>query len=103
MIITVIFHLHSLFRQGIHDPDDFIPERWEPTDIDASILKEICIPFSSGKRNCIGQNLAMLELRLIIATIFRSFTFEFTAEVEFEYFQTYKPKNVDLIVKCRSK
>jgi cytochrome P450 len=99
---TANIHYMTLFRQGIREPDKFIPERWEASDLDAEKLKEIYIPFSSGKRNCIGQNLADLELKLLVATLFRSFTFEFTAEIEYEYFQTYKPKNTDLIIRCRT-
>eukprot|EP00596_Hydrurales_sp_CCMP1899_P000647 CAMPEP_0119046280 /NCGR_PEP_ID=MMETSP1177-20130426/45582_1 /TAXON_ID=2985 /ORGANISM="Ochromonas sp, Strain CCMP1899" /LENGTH=532 /DNA_ID=CAMNT_0007019207 /DNA_START=180 /DNA_END=1774 /DNA_ORIENTATION=+ len=98
---TANIHYMTLFRQGIREPDKFIPERWEASDPDAEKLKEIYIPFSSGKRNCIGQNLADLELKLLVATLFRTFTFEFTAEIEYEYFQTYKPKNTDLIIRCR--
>ena len=35
------------------------------SDPDHDVLKEIVFPFSSGKRACVGQNLALLELKLV--------------------------------------
>jgi len=53
-----------LFRSGIANPDDFIPERWvDEGNPDSERLAQLYIPFALGKRNCAGQNLAMLELR----------------------------------------
>jgi cytochrome P450 len=56
------------------DPDKFMPERWlrdQPTDA----LDEI-FPFSRGVRVCIGRNLAMTEMRLLLAMLVNHFTFE---------------------------
>lgn len=33
-------------------------------------------PFSSGQRNCIGQHLAKLESRLILAKLFKKYDIE---------------------------
>eukprot|EP00292_Cryptomonas_paramecium_P034389 CAMPEP_0113726768 /NCGR_PEP_ID=MMETSP0038_2-20120614/40669_1 /TAXON_ID=2898 /ORGANISM="Cryptomonas paramecium" /LENGTH=209 /DNA_ID=CAMNT_0000657519 /DNA_START=411 /DNA_END=1040 /DNA_ORIENTATION=- /assembly_acc=CAM_ASM_000170 len=53
-----------LFRSGIANPDDFIPERWvDEGNPDSERLAQLYMPFALGKRNCAGQNLAMLELR----------------------------------------
>ncbi|KAL1889586.1 hypothetical protein Sste5346_008835 [Sporothrix stenoceras] len=51
------------------DPDKFIPERWLASTeaMDASLT-----PFSIGKRNCIGQNLAWQELYWAIICIMRA-------------------------------
>jgi cytochrome P450 len=48
------------------------------------------MPFSLGKRSCIGQNLAMLELRVILANIIRNFDFQLVGEPGFDLFVTYK-------------
>nr|QSG30339.1 CYP65EZ1 [Hormonema carpetanum] len=61
------------------DPESFIPERWvaEGTeDYDerfAGDNRQAMQPFSVGKRNCIGKNLAYHEMRLIIAYLFVTF------------------------------
>jgi cytochrome P450 len=46
--------------------DDFVPERWlQPEGIPASAWR----PFERGPRNCIGQELATIEARVIIAML----------------------------------
>eukprot|EP01036_Dinobryon_divergens_P041593 gene41593-55144_t len=81
-----------MFRSvNIRQPEEFIPERWQSDDSEADVLKELHVPFASGKRNCIGQNLALWELRLLVATLFRRFEFELVNEVTYDYFLTLKP------------
>ena len=52
------------------------------------------MPFSLGKRACIGQNLAIMELRVILANVVRFFNFEALRDVELELFVTLKPKDL---------
>ncbi|KAK8086050.1 hypothetical protein PG994_001024 [Apiospora phragmitis] len=81
-------------HQAIHraeehwpSPNRFIPDRWlvspghelYPRD------KEAWRPFEKGPRNCIGQELALLEVKVILAMVLRDFDFadaytEFHAE-----------------------
>ncbi|KAG2173125.1 hypothetical protein INT43_004498 [Umbelopsis isabellina] len=57
------------------EPLAFKPERWLPgSDIPAD--KDAFFPFSSGSRNCIGQNFAMMEMRLILASFVYNFNIE---------------------------
>jgi cytochrome P450 len=88
-----------VFRSGISDPEEFLPDRWDESAPEAGLLKELFMPFALGKRNCFGQNLAMLELRLVLSTLFRSFKFRLESDetVESEHFLTLKPVNVRLI------
>jgi cytochrome P450 len=56
------------------DPDSFKPERWlkeNPTDQ----LNE-SFPFSRGVHACIGRNLAMSELRMLLSMLVYYFKFE---------------------------
>ena len=55
-------------------PDDFIPERWlvEPGD-PLYPIKGAWRPFSHGPRNGIGQELAIMEMKVIIVTTARRF------------------------------
>jgi cytochrome P450 len=62
------------------------------------------IPFSVGKRNCIGQNLAMLELRVLIANMIKYYDFEAACDlnsIKYELFVTFKPSDLKLNVKKR--
>ncbi|KAH7007795.1 cytochrome P450 [Macrophomina phaseolina] len=56
------------------DADTFNPERWlVPTDHPLHPPKEAFRPFEHGARNCIGQTLAMLELKIVLALTVREF------------------------------
>jgi len=65
----------------IHHSDDiwgdagvFRPERWfELTELQ----KKSFIPFSTGPRACVGQNVAELELMTIVATLFSGWDWKF--------------------------
>ena len=54
--------------------DDFIPERWLDSNIHRA-PPSAWRPFERGPRNCIGQELAMLEARVIIACAVRRYDF----------------------------
>ena len=60
------------------DPSIFRPERWIVDDNAGNTAANVALarssfhPFSAGPANCVGQNLAMLEMTLVIAkTLFR--------------------------------
>ncbi|XXH01371.1 hypothetical protein Hte_007731 [Hypoxylon texense] len=59
-------------------PDDFLPERWLVPESDPlhAAGKEAWTPFSLGPRNCIGMELAMIELRLVAVLMARTFDIE---------------------------
>ncbi|KAI9891308.1 MAG: hypothetical protein M1814_002821 [Vezdaea aestivalis] len=50
-------------------PKEFIPERWLG-DINPAMNRSL-VPFSKGSRNCLGMNLAYVELNFVLATLFR--------------------------------
>ncbi|KAK2037682.1 cytochrome P450 [Colletotrichum somersetense] len=55
-------------------PDSFVPERWLDEDARfANDRKDSFQPFSLGPRSCIGINLAIAEMHLILARVIWSF------------------------------
>ena len=91
----------TIVHSKIRSPNEYIPERWLDTDPDAETLKEIFCPFSVGKRSCVGQNLAQLELMLFIATFLYFYDFELVSEVTELFYLTLKPKNADFKITNR--
>ncbi|KAF4500476.1 sterigmatocystin biosynthesis [Fusarium agapanthi] len=57
-------HRHTKFWS---EPDRFLPERW----LDPIVHKNAFRPFELGPRGCIGQELALTELRLLLAMTVR--------------------------------
>ncbi|KII87769.1 hypothetical protein PLICRDRAFT_176536 [Plicaturopsis crispa FD-325 SS-3] len=55
------------------DVDQFRPERW--FERDGAAIQKAFNPFSYGPRACVGRNLAVMELQVIIASILRRFDF----------------------------
>ena len=76
----LIWILHTAMHRDPQywvDPDSFLPERWL-VDPDHKLYprKEAWRAFEWGPRNCIGQSLAMTELRITLAMIVREFDFK---------------------------
>ena len=62
----------------------FRPERWlDESNSKGAANRDAFMAFAKGPRNCIGQELAMLELKMVLAMTIRQFNFrEAFAEVE---------------------
>ena len=56
------------------DADEFRPERWEEGKL-TERQKNAFVPFSYGPRACVGRNVAEMELKCIVGTVFRNFEF----------------------------
>jgi cytochrome P450 len=68
--------IYSLHRNPKlwHRPDDFVPERWIDPDLQQlddgqTKFPGTFMPFAAGPRNCVGQPLAHILLRIILARI----------------------------------
>ncbi|KAI0452983.1 cytochrome P450 46A1 [Xylaria acuta] len=89
----------ALWNPAVHrdprlweDPDKFDPERWRSGQ---PKLRGSYFPFSYGPRSCTGQGLAMLEMTLTLATLFRRYDITPEPGFELEYLPSFtlKPKN----------
>lgn len=56
------------------DPENFRPERFLSPDSFTVVKHEALMPFSYGKRLCLGESLAKNELFLFITTLFKTFS-----------------------------
>lgn len=78
-----------------HQPDDFLPERWlveEGNPIRP--VKGAWLPFANPPRNCIGQELAMLEMKVIMVLTVRRFEVELAYE---ELDRTKRTKGINKV------
>jgi cytochrome P450 len=73
-IVGVAAIYTSFHAKYFDDPFVYRPERWieKPNISDAFAYT----PFWGGPRNCIGQHLAMIELKIILCEFVRMFDFE---------------------------
>ncbi|UIO99022.1 cytochrome P450 [Halobaculum sp. CBA1158] len=65
------------------DPLEFRPERWTD-EMEADLHPLAYFPFSSGPRRCVGDRFALLEAKLILATLLRRYAFEVVEPVDLE-------------------
>lgn len=77
--VNVWMPIYSLQRDPRYweEPLSFLPERWTGERPGAIIDKRAYLPFLTGPYNCIGQKLAMMELRSVTANLVRSFEIAF--------------------------
>lgn len=105
---TVVVHFYSMFRQPwIHNADEFVPERWYETNPQLPQLKEMFMPFSLGRRNCSGQNLANLQLRVVAANLLAYFDFNLSDKpehkVKYSYFLLLHLQSLHVCVRKRER
>ena len=77
-------------------PDSFVPERWLASEDDPlHPIKGAWRPFEFGPRNCIGQELALLELKLVMVMTLRDFNITASYDVEDHDQHGEKPRTVN--------
>ncbi|MFN8447157.1 MAG: cytochrome P450 [Anaerolineae bacterium] len=71
---VVVVNIYGMHRDARYfpDPDRFDPERFSPEN-EKLIPKYAYLPFGGGPRVCIGNAFAMMEAKLVVATIARQF------------------------------
>ncbi|ELY56456.1 Unspecific monooxygenase [Natronococcus amylolyticus DSM 10524] len=94
---TVRMHQWVVHRdpRWYDDPLAFHPERWTD-EMESELPKLAYFPFAAGPRRCIGDRFAMLEARLILATIYQNYHLELvpgTEELDLLATITARPKH----------
>ncbi|KAK3896876.1 cytochrome P450 [Staphylotrichum tortipilum] len=72
---VVAIHQWAMYHHPSHfsSPFSFHPERWLGDSAFAGDCREAFQPFHVGPRNCIGKNLAYVEMRLILVRVLWNF------------------------------
>ena len=72
---TVLINLNSILKDPeiFPDPDSFRPSRFLDEEGRLKVPKEF-IPFSIGRRSCLGESLARMELFLYVTTLLQRFS-----------------------------
>jgi len=74
----LVLHTYSIHRdpRSFHSPEVFLPERWFSTGAPAGEHNTAAFfPFSYGPTNCVGKNLALMEMRMLLCWVLRRFRF----------------------------
>ncbi|XP_078620884.1 cytochrome P450 2J4-like [Branchiostoma floridae x Branchiostoma japonicum] len=74
--VMVLTNLHSLHMDPAYwpDPDRFDPERFLDTEGKVISKPKSFMPFSGGRRGCLGEQLAKMELFLLFSSLLQNFT-----------------------------
>jgi len=90
--LAVPFYAISRSERYWKKPLEFIPDRFLDTDERSS---GAFMPFAIGPRNCIGQQFALIEARVLLAKLLQSFNFSLVPDqsLVFVVETTLKPKS----------
>jgi cytochrome P450 len=94
---TLILDVYSLHRHPEYweNPEAFEPERFSTAN-KKNRHKNAYIPFGSGQRMCIGNNFAMMEMKIVLSMFVQAFDLQMSdtaAGVIPETLVTLRPKN----------
>lgn len=78
--VSVHPYASSHQKANFKDPDSFVPERWQGDEAYCDDSRDASQPFSFGPRNCLGQNMAWHEMKMILGTLVLKFDLELCAE-----------------------
>ncbi|MFC7205115.1 cytochrome P450 [Haloferax namakaokahaiae] len=83
------------------DPEQFRPSRWT-SEFEKALPAYAYFPFGGGPRRCIGDRFAMMEARLVLATLAQAWTVEPTHDLSFDPSITLRPDGpVEMVVRRR--
>nr|QYA71990.1 cytochrome P450 [Anoplophora glabripennis] len=96
--VSVVFMILSTHtnKRFWPDPFKFDPDRFLPEEVEK---RHPCayIPFSYGRRNCIGMKYAMMSMKTLLATVMRKFKFDTSyksvKEIELKFNTVMRPKD----------
>jgi cytochrome P450 len=103
--VVLALFLPTHYREDyFNDAFHFKPERWLNESSENQNMTAAWMPFSKGERSCIGQRFAMLELKAVLATIYKKLIFRADPYRGYEYGRriTVQPVGLHLIPRIRT-
>lgn len=93
-----VMHRHPRYWD---EPEKFMPERFVP-DWEDHIPKYAYFPFGGGPRICVGNQFALMEANLVLATLIQRCSLTLGQQVETEPLVTLRPKHgIPMTIKIR--
>lgn len=85
--------------QGVHQRDDIWPEssKYQPERFTKTPEPFTFLPFIEGPRNCLGQYLALLESKVVLATLVQRFRFSFPSAAPQDEDQAWCKKHPSMV------
>ncbi len=73
-VLLLLPRVNALQSEYFDRPTEFWPDRWLPGGSPSKVhQEEASMPFGGGSRHCAGSNLALLEMKLVIAMLGQNF------------------------------
>lgn len=106
--VTVSVPTYSLLHNdfAFPKPDTFKTERWLTcTEEEKVRMSQAHLPFSTGPRACIGRNIAYFEQLIVIATLVKSYDFEFAEGPDFRLrtLERFNSNPGEMVLYCRKR
>ncbi|KAJ6588130.1 cytochrome P450 [Mycena capillaripes] len=78
-VVVSPYAMHHDPRYFYPSPENFVPDRWLAREDDPRFItnEDAFIPFSTGPANCVGKNLANLEIRMVVAYVMQAYEMRF--------------------------
>lgn len=76
-------------------PFEFDPQRWLPPRAEQERRQYSFLPFGGGPRLCLGVNFAWTEMRVMLALLFRSYTWQILPDQDLSYVMVPFPRPKD--------
>ncbi|CAG8649430.1 9802_t:CDS:2, partial [Cetraspora pellucida] len=89
IVSASVWKLHRSKQIWGQDVDEFVPERW--FDLNPKIKNDAYYPFGSGSRLCLGNNFAMMEIRIILSSLIGNFNFFVRKDADLQIVQFITP------------
>ncbi|KAI0380853.1 cytochrome protein [Hypomontagnella monticulosa] len=90
--VSMTLHNILLDPKIFNEPMEFRPSRWISSSPESSLVSSYFLPFGRGSRMCIGMSLAMAQIYITLASMFRRY--------DFELYDTIRERDLDIIRDC---